>query len=160
MTDETAMTAAAGSPAGSEPPAETETPATIEAAGGVVLRSGTDGPEVLVVHRVRYDDWSLPKGKLDPGESAEQAAVREVTEETGVTATLGRELGTNHYQVSGRPKRVRWFRMEPAVGDPAQRPADAEVDRAAWWPVEVALAGLSYDHERNVLRTALDQAAG
>jgi 8-oxo-(d)GTP phosphatase len=128
----------------------------IEAAGGVVLRDGTDGREVLVVHRVRYDDWSLPKGKLDPGESAEDAAVREVAEETGVAAALGPELASIAYEVGGRPKRVRWFRMHPVAGDPTQRPADAEVDRAVWWPVEVALAGLTYPHDRTLLRSALD----
>lgn len=133
-------------------------PAAIEAAGGVVLRDGPAGREVLVVHRVRYDDWSLPKGKLDPGESAERAAVREVAEETEVTATLGTELATSHYEVNGRPKRVRWFRMQAVAGDPAQRPADAEVDQATWWPVDVALGGLSYAHERSVLRSALDGA--
>jgi 8-oxo-(d)GTP phosphatase len=127
----------------------------IEAAGGVVLRDGADGREVLVVHRVRYDDWSLPKGKLDPDETAEAAAVREVEEETGVTATLGQPLGSSHYEVNGRPKRVRWFRLHLVAGDPSQRPADAEVDRAAWWPVDVALAGLSYAHERRLLRSVL-----
>ena len=131
-------------------------PAAIEAAGGVVLRDGPDGREVLVVHRVRYDDWSLPKGKLDLGESAERAAVREVAEETGVTATLEAELGTSHYEVGGRPKRVRWFRMQAVAGDPAQRPADAEVDRASWWPIDVALGGLTYEHERSLLRSTLD----
>jgi 8-oxo-(d)GTP phosphatase len=131
-------------------------PAAIEAAGGVVLRDGPDGREVLVVHRVRYDDWSLPKGKLDAGESAERAAVREVAEETGVSATLGSELGTSHYEVGGRPKQVRWFRMQAIAGDPAERPADAEVDRASWWPVDVALAGLTYEHERRLLRSTLD----
>jgi hypothetical protein len=60
--------------------------------------------------------------------------------------------------VAGRPKRVRWFRMHPAAGDPAQRPADAEVDQAAWWPVEVALAGLTYAHDRVLLRAAIDGA--
>jgi 8-oxo-dGTP pyrophosphatase MutT (NUDIX family) len=132
----------------------------IEAAGGVVLRDGPDGPQVLVIHRVRYDDWSLPKGKLDPGESAEAAAVREVEEETGVTASLGLELPSVAYEVRGQPKRVRWFRMEPVAGDPAQRPGDAEVDRAAWWPVEVALGALSYEHDRALLRSVVDGTAG
>jgi 8-oxo-(d)GTP phosphatase len=131
----------------------------IEAAGGVVLRDGPDGREVLVVHRVRYDDWSLPKGKLDPPETAQEAAVREVAEETGVTATVGPSLGSSHYTVNGRPKRVRWFRMQAVAGDPSQRPADAEVDRAIWWPVDVALAGLSYDHERSLLRSVLAGAS-
>jgi 8-oxo-(d)GTP phosphatase len=132
----------------------------IEAAGGVVLRKGPDGTEVLVIHRVRYDDWSLPKGKLDPGETAEVAAVREVVEETGVTASLGAELPSIAYEVRGQPKRVRWFRMAPVAGDPAQRPADAEVDRAAWWPVEVALGTLSYEHDRALLRSVLEGTTG
>jgi 8-oxo-dGTP pyrophosphatase MutT (NUDIX family) len=130
----------------------------IEAAGGVVLRHGPDGPEVLVVHRVRYDDWSLPKGKLDPGETAENAAVREVAEETGVAVALGDELTSIAYEVGGRPKRVRWFRMHPVAGDPRQRPADTEVDEAVWWPVEVALTGLTYAHDRTLLRSAVDGA--
>jgi 8-oxo-(d)GTP phosphatase len=90
----------------------------IEAAGGVVLRV-RDEVEVLVVHRVRYDDWSLPKGKLDPGEAAATAAVREVEEETGVVAEVGEELRSIVYQVPGGVKRVRWFRMSPVDGDPA-----------------------------------------
>ena len=61
---------------------------TIRASGGVVLRDGPNGPEVLVVHRPRYDDWSLPKGKREPGETDEQCAVREVEEETGVRCSL------------------------------------------------------------------------
>ncbi len=61
----------------------------VEAAGGVVVRSAADGPEVCVVHRPRYGDWTLPKGKLDPSESFEQAALREVEEETGFACRLG-----------------------------------------------------------------------
>jgi 8-oxo-dGTP pyrophosphatase MutT (NUDIX family) len=123
----------------------------IEAAGGVVLRDGPAGPEVLVVHRVRYDDWSLPKGKLDPGETAEQGAVREVEEETGVRAAIGPELPTMRYEVAGEPKRVRWFRMTAVAGDPRERPADREVDAARWWPVAEALVRLSYPHDRRLL---------
>ncbi len=85
----------------------------IEAAGGVVLRTEGGEPEVLVVHRVRHEDWSLPKGKLDPGERAEDAAVREVEEETGVRAGLGEELPDVHYEVAQGRKHVRWFRMTP-----------------------------------------------
>jgi 8-oxo-dGTP pyrophosphatase MutT (NUDIX family) len=127
----------------------------IEAAGGVVLRAGSTGTEVLVVHRVRYDDWSLPKGKLDDGESAELAAIREVEEETGVRAATQVELNAIHYFVAGRPKRVRWFAMQPVAGDPVDRAADAEVDAARWWPVPVAMEGLTYDHDREVLGEAL-----
>jgi 8-oxo-(d)GTP phosphatase len=131
----------------------------IEAAGGVVLREGPTGPEVLVVHRVRHDDWSLPKGKLDPGEQAEDAAVREVEEETGVRAVLGSELSAVHYEVDGEPKRVRWFRMSVVDGDPHERPADGEVDAARWWPVDDAWTQLSYDHDRRLLAEALRPSA-
>lgn len=128
----------------------------IEAAGGVVLRhtSGAD-LEVLVIHRKRYDDWSLPKGKLDPGEDAATAALREVEEETGVIAELGDELDSVTYGVPAGAKLVRWFRMRPLDGDPARRPADREVDVARWLPVEEAPAVLTYGHDRHVLSQAL-----
>ena len=80
----------------------------IEAAGGVVVRDG----RVALVHRPRYDDWSLPKGKLDEGESWEEAALREVEEETGLRCELGPEVGRTRYRASGRPKVVRYWLME------------------------------------------------
>jgi len=126
----------------------------IEAAGGVVLRGDDGDVEVLVVHRLRYDDWSLPKGKLDPGETPAQAAVREVEEETGVRAVVGEELPSVAYRTAAGLKLVRWFRMQPLDGDPARRPADAEVDVAAWFPIDQALARLTYQHDRNLLATA------
>jgi 8-oxo-dGTP diphosphatase len=138
----------------------TPTP-TVEAAGGLVLRD-TSGPgdapastEVLVVHRPAYDDWSLPKGKLDPGEDAATAAVREVAEETGVTARVGPELPSVSYRVKAGPKRVRWFRMEPVTGDPAQRPPDGEVDIARWVAVADARRLLTYGPDRRLLTDAL-----
>ena len=80
----------------------------VSAAGGVVERDGL----VAVVHRPRYDDWSLPKGKLDRGESWEQAALREVREETGLECELGEQLPTVRYMDQrGRPKTVRYWRM-------------------------------------------------
>jgi 8-oxo-(d)GTP phosphatase len=130
----------------------------IEAAGGVVLRDGAAGTEVLVVHRVRYDDWSLPKGKLDPDETAEAGAVREIEEETGVRTTVGPELPTLLYEVAGEPKRVRWFRMTAVDGDPRERPADREVDAARWWPVDEALTRLTYPHDRRLLAEAVGGA--
>ena len=123
----------------------------IEAAGGVVLRGGDDDTEVLVVHRRRYDDWSLPKGKLDPGETAADAAVREVEEETGVRVAAGVELASIAYRTPAGLKHVRWFRMQPLDGDPAQRPSDDEVDVAAWFPIDQAMARLTYRHDRNLL---------
>ncbi len=85
----------------------------VEAAGGVVVRDGM----VLLVHRPRYDDWTLPKGKLDPGESFEDAALREVEEETGLRCRLVRELPSTQYAVSGRPKLVRYWLMDAGGRD-------------------------------------------
>ena len=85
------------------------------AAGGVVVRDDGDGPKALVIHRPKYKDWSLPKGKLDPGESFEQAAVREVMEETGFTTELLEPLGEISYRDrKARPKLVRYWLMEAA----------------------------------------------
>jgi 8-oxo-dGTP diphosphatase len=119
----------------------------IRAAGGVVMRDG----HIVVVHRPKYDDWSLPKGKLDPGESWEEAAVREVEEETGLRCRLEEELAPAHYTAKGRPKTVRWWRMS-VVDDPGQDPDD-EVDDLRWLTPGEALALLSYDHDRDLVRS-------
>ena len=117
----------------------------VDAAGGVVERDG----RVLLVHRPRYDDWTFPKGKLDPGESFEDAALREVEEETGVRCTLGRELPPTSYEVNGRPKLVRYWLMSPdAELDFA--PND-ETDDIRWVTPDEARALLTYDRDRDVL---------
>ncbi len=121
----------------------------VEAAGGVVVRDG----EVLLVHRPRYDDWTLPKGKLDPGESFEDAALREVEEETGLRCTLGRELPATHYEVDGRPKVVRYWLMAPEADLP-YAPND-ETDEIRWLSRDEALARLTYDRDREVVAAAL-----
>jgi 8-oxo-dGTP diphosphatase len=120
----------------------------IRAAGGVVLRGG----QVLVVHRARYDDWTLPKGKLEPGEDWAEAALREVLEETGFECELGEQLGVTTYAVAGREKEVRWFRMTPKrdSGD-----CDGEVDELRWLTVDDAIALLSYNRDRKLLETLL-----
>lgn len=139
-------------------PRDEEPRVDVEAAGGVVLRSGLDGIEVLVVHRVRYDDWSLPKGKLDPGEDHVGAAVREVEEETGVRAVVvGPELSQLLYPVPEGTKRVRWFGMREQAGDPTARPADHEVDEACWLPVATASTLLTYAADVALLNEALDR---
>jgi 8-oxo-dGTP pyrophosphatase MutT (NUDIX family) len=121
----------------------------VEAAGGVVVRDG----KVLLVHRPRYDDWTLPKGKLDARESFQDAALREVEEETGLRCTLGRELPSSEYTVNGRPKVVRYWLMEP-VDDTPFVPND-ETDELRWLALDEALALLSYDRDRDVLTAGL-----
>ena len=118
----------------------------VRAAGGVILRrSRTGEQEVLVIHRPRYDDWSFPKGKADPGESDEQCALREVEEETGLRCRLGRELATTSYlDRKGRNKTVRYWAMEPEEGEFVP---NSEVDRAEWVNLRSALERLSYDHD-------------
>jgi 8-oxo-dGTP diphosphatase len=122
--------------------------AEVEAAGGVVL--GHDG-RVALVHRPRYDDWSLPKGKLDPGESFEEAALREVEEETGMRCRLLDKLDPVEYRDNkGRQKLVRYWLM--AVDeDPGFMPND-EVDELRWVPPEEAVALLSYPHDAELVR--------
>jgi 8-oxo-dGTP diphosphatase len=124
--------------------------AVVRAAGGVVLRDGTNGPEVAVVHRPRYDDWSLPKGKCDPGETDEQCAVREVAEETGLRCALVRELLPTHYKDRrGRPKVVRYWEMKAVGARPFE--ANDEVDDLLWLPIDEAIGRLSYPYDAAVL---------
>jgi 8-oxo-dGTP pyrophosphatase MutT (NUDIX family) len=131
--------------------------ATVLAAGGVVLHTLDGVVHVLVVHRPAYDDWSLPKGHVDDGESPEDAALREVAEETGVEARIARAAGTTEHEVvlvEGRAmKRVHWYVMHPAhaSADPSSRTPDTEVDRATWWPVHAALTDLTHAGERELL---------
>ena len=121
----------------------------VRAAGGLVTRDG----EVLLVHRPRYDDWTFPKGKAEPGETDEDCALREVLEETGLHCRLGAEAGTTEYVDSkGRPKRVRWWLMEPLQGDFS--PTD-EVDEVRWVEPAAAAELLSYGRDIALLAEAL-----
>ncbi|MCW2615032.1 MAG: hydrolase, partial [Frankiales bacterium] len=112
----------------------------VKAAGGVLWRRQDGVVQVAVVHRPRYDDWSLPKGKLDPGELHVVGAVREVAEETGFAAVAGRTLGESRYRVldQGRdvPKTVRWWAMRATAGEFVP---GAEVDHLQWLTVPEAL---------------------
>jgi 8-oxo-dGTP diphosphatase len=122
----------------------------IRACGGLVVREGGDGePEVLVVHRPRYDDWSFPKGKVKPGETDEECALREVAEEAGLDCKLGDELPSTEYvDGHGRPKRVRYWLMRPVGG---RLEFHHEVDAARWVSREEAGRLLSYAHDRGLL---------
>jgi 8-oxo-dGTP pyrophosphatase MutT (NUDIX family) len=117
----------------------------------VPWRRGPDGSlEVLVVHRPRYHDWSFPKGKLEEGETDEEAAVREVEEETGLRCALGRELPSTSYTDSKlRAKTVRYWEMRPVGGEAAPR---NEVDEVRWLGVVEAEELLSYDRDIEILR--------
>jgi 8-oxo-dGTP diphosphatase len=130
---------------------------TVRAAGGIVLRRGPAGEwQVLLVHRPRYDDWSLPKGKADPGERDEETALREVEEETGLRCTLGIRAGRTRYRDSkGRDKVVQYWLMEPQSGaaDGAFVP-NHEVDEVRWCTVADATDRLSYAHDRMLLAEA------
>ena len=107
---------------------------------------------VLVVHRPAYDDWTFPKGKVEPGESDEACAVREVEEETGLRCSLGRELpSTDYVDSKGRPKSVRYWAMEVEAG---ALQFDHEVDEARWLTPGEAEALLTYERDLAVLREA------
>lgn len=124
---------------------------TVRAAGGVVWRTFRGKRQALLVHRPRYDDWSLPKGKLTEGEDEAAAALREVAEEASITCELGADMGTITYTEAstGRPKVVRFWQMQVVSGTAA--PAN-EVDEVRWMSFDEATARLSYLREREVLR--------
>ena len=126
----------------------------VHAAGAAVYRRTAAGVEWAIIHRPRYDDWSLPKGKLDAGEDFESAAVREVGEEIGVHGTLGAELPPTRYRDNkDRPKLVRYWLMEAEDGGPPFTPND-EVDEVRWLGAEEARELLSYDRDRELLQAA------
>ncbi|MEV4542395.1 NUDIX hydrolase [Micromonospora echinaurantiaca] len=137
--------------AGRTGPADDPDDATrIRAAGGVVWRpGGPDGPAVCLVHRPRYGDWSLPKGKLEPGERPLVAAVREVAEETDVRAVPQVRLPTVSYRSEGRPKAVDYWSMR-AVANGGFEPG-TEVDEVRWLGVDEAIRLVSYPHDAEVL---------
>ncbi|GHH79610.1 hypothetical protein GCM10018781_58000 [Kitasatospora indigofera] len=135
---------------------------TVLAAGAVLWlpgrqkKKGLGRPRIALIHRPKYDDWSLPKGKLDPGESLVQAALREVEEETGLRCVLGAELPAQHYLAQGRPKEVRYWAAVPVGGSFTP---NREVDRLEWLPARKARARLTHDRDR-VLVDALLAALG
>lgn len=128
----------------------------VRAAGGLVVRVGRNGPEIAIVHRPRYDDWSLPKGKLEGDESFKAGALREVEEETGFTCELGKELSPVRYRDrKGRRKIVRYWQMRPLEGD---FEVNDEVDELRW--VAPAAAGelLDFDHDRRLVAELIERS--
>jgi len=129
------------------------------AAGGLVERQTPEGLRIVVVHRTRYKDrdggagdWVLPKGKVEPGETLEETALREVEEETGCTARLVGPSYAIEYSVGGEPKAVSFFRME-FIHDTGEHDT-FEVDEIVWLTPADALQRLTYDTERQVVRDA------
>jgi len=115
--------------------------------------------ELVLVHRPKYDDWTLPKGKAEAGEPDEDCALREVEEETSLVCDLGREIAVTEYvDSSGRPKRVRYFAMTPRDG--SESAPQNEIDEVRWVTVETALATLSYARDFAVVEAAETLASG
>ena len=129
----------------------------VVAAGAVVTRKGRHGREVLLIHRPQYDDWSFPKGKVDPGEHVLGTAVREVEEETGLRVRLGPGLSDQHYRVSGRRKVVHyWVARVDGDDDVGGWLPNGEVDEVVWMPWDKASRRLTYRYDRRTLEEAAE----
>jgi 8-oxo-dGTP pyrophosphatase MutT (NUDIX family)/phosphohistidine phosphatase SixA len=115
----------------------------------------TRGTEVVLIHRKRYDDWTLPKGKLEAGESLPACAVREVLEETGVSIRLGAPLDQMTYDTGKGFKRVDWW--SGSVVKAVKRAPDAEVDVVSWLPLRAALSRLTFEHDQFLVRQQMEQ---
>ena len=131
----------------------------VRAAGGVITRAGPSGErEILLVHRPRYDDWTLPKGKAEGEESDAACALREVEEETGLVCDLGEQVAVSEYRDGrGRRKRVSYFEMTPRNGSVAF--AQNEIDEIRWITRAAALETLSYSRDAAVVEAAFGFAS-
>jgi 8-oxo-dGTP pyrophosphatase MutT (NUDIX family) len=127
-------------------------PNTIQAAGGLLTRDAPGGMELMIVHRKRYGDWSLPKGKVEANEEPLDAALREVREETGCEAECLGFAGETRYEVDGIPKVVMFWRMRLVRQMPLEE--NDEVSEAIWLPIARATARMSYESERELVGRA------
>lgn len=131
-------------------------------AGGVVVREGTAGTEVVICGRDSDGVWGLPKGTPDEGESLEAAAVREVSEETGLRVEIVNKIGVVEYWFAANGVRIhKWvhhYLMRATGGSTEDH--DEEYDRVEWRPVEEALRTLTFDNDRNMVRKALSALKG
>ena len=124
------------------------------AAGGLILRrTGKGNLKILIVHRPSYDDWGLPKGKADRGESPEQTAIREVLEETGYECRIVAPLETTRYRIKSGVKEVRWYAMRPLPSSPGFKKND-EIDKIQWVSREKAKEALDYQNDRDLVKNA------
>lgn len=136
-------------------------PEFIFAAGGLLWKDAPEGRQLLIVHRQRYDDWSLPKGKLDPGEQWQQAALREVEEETSYRAKIDNFAGVVTYYHKTRPKVVLFWNMtllETVEAPYSGSGIDPEVDEICWLDVKTALIKLSYPLEAALVESNQDRS--
>jgi 8-oxo-dGTP pyrophosphatase MutT (NUDIX family) len=131
-------------------------------AGGVVVREGRAGTEVVICGRDSDGVWGLPKGTPDEGESLEAAAVREVSEETGLRVEIVNKIGVVEYWFAANGVRIhKWvhhYLMRATGGSTEDH--DEEYDRVEWRPVEEALRTLTFDNDRNMVRKAVSALKG
>jgi len=130
----------------------------IRAAGALLWRETTERTiEIALIHRPKYDDWTLPKGKIEEGETALQCAYRELIEETGITASFTRQLGTVEYEESGQRKRVIFWAAQCAK-DASQFIANEEVDQLEWLSPELALSKATHESDQQMIENFLSQS--
>jgi phosphohistidine phosphatase SixA/8-oxo-dGTP pyrophosphatase MutT (NUDIX family) len=130
----------------------------IRAAGALLWRETTERTiEIALIHRPKYDDWTLPKGKIEEGETALQCAYRELIEETGIAASFTRQLGTVEYEESGQRKRVIFWAAQCAL-DASQFIANEEVDQLEWLSPELALSKATHESDQEMIENFLSQS--